>query len=385
MTTGAPTRAANATNALALNRKRAPARVGTRQRQRVAAAAVATPTMLRTKKDMRKWAAEQHARGARVILVPTMGGLHAGHISLIDHAASVCANEGDAIVVSVYVNPAQFAPHEDFDTYPRNLDDDVRLIAETKATEHLAVFAPQDMYADEEEDDDNVQPNARLAAERDADSAMPSTLKTHVVPCGSLAAGLCAESRPHFFGGVCTVVLKLFNVTSADVAVFGEKDFQQLCIVRAMVRHLDVPVRVESAPLVRDDDLLALSSRNRGLSEDARLAASSSLPVSMLSVSAAAEADRALTLPADAPPPPPTWEVASCLEARIAKACSEAGGEVDYVTAVDRETLQPIGSVKGCSADIELPDGWTRALPEGARMCAAVVYGGVRLLDNVAL
>ena len=329
---------------------------------------------MRTKREVREWTKSQKEQGRTVVLVPTMGGLHKGHVQLIEHAATLAPDA--AVLVSIYVNPTQFAPNEDFDSYPRDVSADLSAIGASAAPDNaacVAAFVPHDLYANDGGADDQ------------SEDALPLSVQTHVVPNGALAAGLCGQSRPHFFQGVCTVVLKLLNCTQADVAVFGEKDFQQLTIVREMVRQLDVPVRIESGPLLRDDDSLALSSRNLNLPPDARAAAARSLPVSMLAFAKAAADDAARPLPADAPAPPPTWSVASGIEAEVARACADEGGDVDYVSVVDGTTLQPLGGVKDGHSSHPLPEGWTRALPPGARLCAAVTYGGVRLLDNVEL
>lgn len=178
----------------------------------------------------------------RVGLVPTMGALHAGHAALMDEART-CA---DMLVVSIFVNPLQFAPGEDFDRYPRTLSDDLRLCAERGVD---VVFAPS------------------------VDVLYPGGEPQVSIEPGPLAESLDGAARPDHFRGVLTVVAKLFGLVQPDVAVFGQKDYQQLVLVRRMVSDLCLPVEVRGAETVRDPDGLALSSRNRYLSADERSSA----------------------------------------------------------------------------------------------------------------
>ena len=190
---------------------------------------------------MRAWARSWHRSGRTIALVPTMGALHAGHVSLIERAGELA----DATVVSVFVNPLQFGEAVDFDTYPRTIDDDVAICASAGVS---VVYAPA------------------------TDAMYPPGFDTRVVP-GRLAETMEGASRPGHFDGVATVVTKLFGAVRPDVACFGEKDFQQLAIVRRMAADLDLGVRVVACPTLRDDDGLALSSRNRRLDPTERLAA----------------------------------------------------------------------------------------------------------------
>lgn len=174
--------------------------------------------------------------GKRIGFVPTMGNLHQGHLSLVD----VTKEHADIVVVSLFVNPAQFGPNEDFDSYPRTLDQDC---AQLEATGADIVFAP----ATEE-----VYPK------------WPNLTSVNVAELDKLH---CGASRPVFFGGICTVVTKLFNMVRPDCAVFGEKDFQQISIIRRMVTDLNFGIEIIGAPIVREENGLAMSSRNGYLSE----------------------------------------------------------------------------------------------------------------------
>lgn len=189
---------------------------------------------LRSKGEMVEIAQTWKRQGLTSAFVPTMGALHEGHLSLI-RLAKETAN---MVVVSLFVNPLQFGPNEDFERYPRNINDDLVLLAKEGVD---VVFTPkrQELY--------------------------PPRFQT-TVSNDDLALGLCGFSRPEHFAGVCTVVLKLFNIVRPDAAVFGKKDYQQLKIVEQMVKDLDLPVKIIGAPIVRDKGGLALSSRNQYLS-----------------------------------------------------------------------------------------------------------------------
>lgn len=181
------------------------------------------------------------SRPRPVVFVPTMGALHAGHLSLV-RLARIRAGERGTVVVSIFVNPSQFAPHEDFAAYPRPLANDLSLCREAGAD---LVFTP-----------------AREMME--APDASVRVLEE------DLSRELCGKSRPHFFAGVCTVVSKLFHVVAPDAAVFGEKDFQQLAVIRRMVRDLLWPIEIIPGPIVREADGLAMSSRNQYLDGESR-------------------------------------------------------------------------------------------------------------------
>lgn len=193
------------------------------------------------KKNIRDWKKE----GLTIGLVPTMGALHAGHLSLIKKAKATC----DKVVVSVFINPIQFGPSEDFDKYPRTLEADEKLCKENGVD---IVFAPvpKEMYGDE----------GRLS----------NDILTYVCPPFFYVNKLCGKTRVGHFDGVCTVVLKLFNIVQPDYAFFGQKDAQQVIIVKKMVRDLNVPVKIIQCPIVREESGLALSSRNKYLTEEGK-------------------------------------------------------------------------------------------------------------------
>lgn len=278
--------------------------------------------VLRTRAEVRAWTAAHHAAGRTVGLVPTMGYLHAAHLDLMRAAAA----RADVVIASIFVNPTQFGPNEDFERYPRDEEGD---LAKAASAGCAAAFLPSvaEMYP-------------------------PGASTRIVVP--DLATHLCGASRPVFFAGICTVVCKLFNIVGCDVAVFGEKDFQQLAIIRRMVRDLDLPVEVIGHPLVREPDGLAMSSRNAYLSPAQRreaLALSRGLR----------EADarfRAGERDADA--------LRAGLRAALAAA---KGARIDYAEVVDLDTLAPIAG----------------ALTGPALAAVAVDLEGTRLIDNTVL
>ncbi|PKN55716.1 MAG: pantoate--beta-alanine ligase [Deltaproteobacteria bacterium HGW-Deltaproteobacteria-14] len=272
------------------------------------------------KRAMRAWSRSERAAGRRVALVPTMGSLHAGHLSLVD----VARRHADTVVVSIYVNPTQFDRADDLHAYPRELDADLARLGGAAD----AIFAPHDMYF-------RGEPPHETWVEAE-----------------SLTQTLCGAARPGHFRGVTTVVAKFFHVVEPDVAVFGDKDYQQRRVIERMVRDLDFPIEIVAAPLVRDADGLALSSRNARLSPDARTQA--------LSIS------RALFAARDAVADGATDAIAVAADARAR--VEVAGGRVDYVELVDDATLRPI-------AHLDRP----------AVLAIAAYFGGVRLIDNIRL
>jgi pantoate--beta-alanine ligase len=256
--------------------------------------------------------------GARIALVPTMGALHAGHLALVAEAK----RHASRVVVSVFVNPAQFAPDEDFARYPRDLARDCERLRHAGGVE--AVYAPE------------------------TDTMYPEGFATRIVMDGP-AAGLESDYRPHFFSGVAIVVAKLFAQLRPDLALFGEKDYQQLLVVRRMARDLDLGVGVLGVPIVREANGLALSSRNAYLSAGEREVAGR-LNGILAAVAARVKAGVAIAQ----------------AEAEGAAALLEAGFvRVDYVAIRDAATLAPLA-----------------ALDRPARVLAAARVGGTRLIDN---
>ncbi len=265
--------------------------------------------------------------GARIALVPTMGFLHEGHLSLLREARRLADGGGrrGLAVASIFVNPTQFGPGEDLSRYPRDLAGDLAKCAAAGIDRVLAPADPAAMF--------------------------PSGHETWVT-VERASQGLCGASRPGHFRGVATVVAKLFNLTRPHVALFGEKDYQQLAVIRAMVRELAFGVEVAGMPIVREADGLALSSRNAYLSPDERtraLALSRSL---FEARDAAVRGDRD----------------AGALRARARERLAAAGARIDYVEIVHPETLAPV----------------RRAEP-GSVMLVAAAVGATRLIDNVRL
>lgn len=274
---------------------------------------------MRTLNTIREARRFRHNAVSPVVLVPTMGALHFGHAALID-AARARAGQSGTVVVSIFVNPTQFAPNEDFAGYPRTPEADKTLC---KAHGADAVFAP---YAEE------MYPPG--------DSAF--------VDEGTLARGLCGASRPGHFRGVCTVVAKLFNILRPDAAIFGEKDYQQLAVIRRMARDLFFGIEIVGHPTVREPDGLAMSSRNRYLGPGERKRAAK--------FSAALRAAAAKTLPG---------EIAAAAAELIEKG---TGAAPEYVAVVDAQTLEPV-----------------KSLDRPAVLAAAVKIGETRLIDNLRL
>ncbi len=278
--------------------------------------------ILATARDMQQAALDLRARGRRIGFVPTMGNLHEGHLSLV----RIARLHADTVVVSNFVNPAQFGPNEDFDAYPRTFEAD-RALCEQEGVD--LVFAPtvEDMY--------------------------PAGASV-IVAEHSLSRTLCGASRPGHFDGVCTVVAKLFNLVLPHVAVFGEKDAQQLRIIRRMVRDLRFAVEILPGPTIREPDGLAQSSRNQHLTPAQR-------PQAACLRRALDEAER---LFAGGERDPRRLEAA--MRGLIE---SQPDARIDYAEIVDDETLQPL------PGPIERP----------ALAALAVRIGAPRLIDNTVL
>lgn len=278
---------------------------------------------------LRARVAAARARGARVGLVPTMGYLHAGHQALVRRARAEC----DLVVVSIFVNPTQFGPSEDLASYPRDLEGD---LVRCEAAGADLVFAPtvEEMYPDG-----------------------AGGQRTWLDVEGPLTGGLCGRERPGHFRGVATVVAKLFLKVLPDVAYFGEKDFQQLAVIRRMVRDLDFPVRIEGVPTVREADGLAMSSRNAYLSPQARAVADC--------LWRGIEAGRA------------AWQAGERSTAALTVAilepiaCAAPLARTQYVELVEPSSLEPLEGTLADNAAVQV--------------VLAVFVDGTRLIDNARL
>jgi pantoate--beta-alanine ligase len=275
--------------------------------------------IIKTPSEMRARSSGWRAEGRRIALVPTMGYLHAGHVSLLEEGRK----RGDILVLSIFVNPTQFGPKEDLSRYPRDLEGD---LAKARAAGVDLAFVPEpsDMY--------------------------PEGYQTYV-EVTELERGLCGDRRPGHFRGVATVVLKLFHVVQPHVALFGMKDYQQLQVLRRMARDLDLDLEVVGMPIVREDDGLAMSSRNAYLSDDERLRAlalSRSLQVAHVAFEAGQRN---------------AGKLVDC--ARVSLHMTE-GVRLDYLELRDAETLQPI------EGQVTRP----------AVMAVAAFVGNTRLIDN---
>lgn len=277
---------------------------------------------LGSKEEVRQAIAEARREVKRIALVPTMGALHDGHLSLV-HAAR---QRADYVAVSVFVNPTQFGEGEDFESYPRDLARDMDLLGAEGVD---LVFTPT--------------PEAMYAAGADV-----------TVDPGQLGATLEGAVRPGHFRGVCTVVTKLLAIVGPDLAFFGEKDYQQLAVIRRMVRDLDVPVKIVPAPIVRECDGLAMSSRNVYLTAEQREAATALYRSLRGAETLALDGERDVRLLEDA--------LRSTIEA-------EPLATLDYAAVVDAATLEPLHELA--------------ARP--ARALVAARFGATRLIDNIAL
>lgn len=279
----------------------------------------AAPQILRTVSELRNYVASRRANGKTIGFVPTMGALHEGHLTLAREALNEC----DECIVSIFVNPKQFAPHEDFDRYPRTLDKDAALLQTVGAN---AIFAPS------------------------VEVMYPSDFQTSVT-LSNISKPLEGEFRPHFFTGVATVVTRLLLLVGADKAYFGEKDYQQLQVIKSLQRDLAIPTDIIGVPTVREESGLALSSRNAYLTD--------------------AQHEQALTIirtlrsmANDLKSGKPISEI----EAEATKTILAAGfDKVDYMTIRDADTLLP-----------PIPD------TKSHRLLAAAWLGQTRLIDNIS-
>ncbi len=281
---------------------------------------MSSPQVISDPAAMSAWSEAARVRGERIAFVPTMGALHAGHVSLLAEARK----RGQRVVLSIFVNPTQFGPQEDLAKYPRDLAGDLAKAAGA-GTDVAFVPEPSGMY--------------------------PSGFQTFV-EVREVSQGLCGERRPGHFVGVATVVCKLFNIVRPHVALFGEKDFQQLAVIRRMVADLNLPVEVEGLPTVREPDGLAMSSRN------AYLPASDRQRATALFAGLSAARDRLEK----------GERRASVLLAHAASLIAAGVDRIDYLELRDAQTLRPVDEVEG-----------------PAVMLVAAFVGGTRLIDNLRM
>lgn len=270
---------------------------------------------------LRQHLAGERAHGNGIGLVPTMGYLHAGHLSLVHAARQEC----DVVVMSIFVNPRQFGPQEDLESYPRDMERDLALARDAGVD---VVFTP------------------------DVDEVYPSGYQTEVT-VSTLTQPLCGAARPGHFNGVTTVVAKLFNMVGPDRAYFGQKDYQQATVIRRMVTDLNMPLTIVVCPIVREDDGLAMSSRNAYLNPEERQAA--------LVLSRALQWAQVQLTQGE--------RQAQRLQAALCDAISaESLARIDYVAVCDPHTLQPI-----------------EPLSDSVLVALAVFIGATRLIDNALL
>ncbi|MCB1062345.1 MAG: pantoate--beta-alanine ligase [Verrucomicrobiae bacterium] len=272
--------------------------------------------------ELRAWAMDHRATRPRV-LVPTMGALHEGHLSLVDRARIRAGTDG-VVVATIFVNPTQFAPHEDFDSYPRQAEADLAML-EARGCDVVVVPERGALYA--------------------SDASV-------TISESAIGAGLEGVSRPHFFTGVCTVVAKLFNLIQPDAAVFGEKDYQQLAVIRRMVRDLDFPIEIIAGPTLREVDGLAMSSRNAYLSPEERAQA---VVISQSLDAARAAMEEGMV------------DVSTLLSRVEKQIATQPLARIDYVAGVHPDTLEPIDSVGD----------------DGLLIAVGVFFGKTRLIDNL--
>lgn len=273
--------------------------------------------IINTISEMQAYSTAQRKADKTIGLVPTMGFLHEGHLSLVDKARQ----HADIVIVTIFVNPTQFGPNEDLDRYPRDFEGDCHQ-CETRNVD--AIFAPtvDEMYPEKQ---------------------------TCWVNEDELSLNLCGKSRPGHFRGVTSVVTKLFNACLPDIAVFGQKDAQQAAILKKMVLDLNFPIKVIVAPIVRESDGLALSSRNKYLSDDEH---QRSLSINL----SLEEAEKAIANGERNP---------NTIHDLITKMIAASGGNIDYVEIVDNKTLSSVSELTG-----------------EILIAVAVFYGKTRLIDN---
>ncbi|MGB2630853.1 MAG: pantoate--beta-alanine ligase [Candidatus Omnitrophota bacterium] len=272
--------------------------------------------------DMKRYSREARKEGKSIGLVPTMGFLHEGHMSLVRAAGEEC----DVVVLSIFVNPVQFGPDEDYKKYPRDMERDKKIAEETGVDR---IFAPG------------------------VDEMYPDGYATYVEPEGHMASILCGKSRPGHFKGVDTVVAKLFNIVSPGKSYFGQKDAQQAVIIRQMVKDLNMNTEIRVMPIVREDDGLAASSRNAYLTGDERRQALRLYNSLKKAEKLVAEGEL----------------LAGKIKKEIEKVLVEGEDiRIDYIEVVDAETLEPVENVR-----------------DNALVAVAAFVGNTRLIDNTVV
>ncbi len=276
--------------------------------------------IITTVNEMQSFSVEKRMHGKKIVLVPTMGYLHAGHLSLLKEGRQ----RGDVLVMSLFVNPIQFGPEEDFAKYARDFERDKKL-AETVKTD--VIFYP------------------------DAEQMYPPSFKT-VVEVTELSDILCGKTRPGHFKGVTTVVLKLFNIILPHIAIFGEKDFQQLVIIKQMVNDLNIPVEIIGIPIVRDSDGLAISSRNRYLSDKEKINATSLSKGLRKALTAFKKGEKSREM----------------LIKIIKDEIASMGLREDYIDIIDEQTLKSMSTIESNN-----------------RIVVGAYMNNTRLIDNISL
>jgi pantoate--beta-alanine ligase len=273
--------------------------------------------IIKTIKEIHTYTRTAHASGKTVAFVPTMGYLHEGHLALVDTARK----NADIVIVSIFVNPTQFAPNEDLDAYPRDFERDCKL-CETRKVDAVFAPEPQEMYP---------------------------TANTTWVNEESLTDCLCGQSRPTHFRGVTTVVTKLFNAVNPDIAVFGEKDYQQAAVIKKMTSDLNFQIKILTVPIVRESDGLAMSSRNRYLSETERKNA--------LSINKSIKEAENMILSGE--------KNITSVHKTIQRKITQNQGRVDYIEILDPDTLKPLKTIQ-----------------QNTLIAVAAFFGKTRLIDN---
>lgn len=282
--------------------------------------------IIESPEQLRHFSRSQKAESKRVALVPTMGCLHDGHLALVRHAQHIA----ESVMVSIFVNPTQFGPNEDFEKYPRVFEEDCHKL-ESLGVDCVFAPTPEQMY--------------------------PPGFRSNIRVSG-ISEVLCGASRPGHFDGVATICMKLFQSSEADCAVFGEKDFQQLQVIRTLVRDFDLPIEIVSHPIVREGDGLAMSSRNNYLSDEERSRATEIFRLLSQAHQAIRKKKRVCV---------------GELERNVKEGLQSVGFELDYVEITDSVSL------------LSLADKRELAPSNSARIFVAAKLGTTRLIDNIAL